>query len=34
MAPEREFGNSRIVLSPEGAKLLMEELQDYVGVKI
>ncbi|MCP3742376.1 AbrB/MazE/SpoVT family DNA-binding domain-containing protein [Rossellomorea sp. BNER] len=30
----REFGDSQMVLSPEGAKLLMEELQDYVGVKV
>lgn len=33
--PENKtFGNSKIVLSPEGAKLLFQELQDYVEVKI
>jgi AbrB family transcriptional regulator, transcriptional pleiotropic regulator of transition state genes len=35
ISPEnRTFGDSKIVLSPEGAKLLIQELQDYVEVKI
>ncbi|USK35150.1 AbrB/MazE/SpoVT family DNA-binding domain-containing protein [Bacillus sp. F19] len=33
--PENKtFGNSKIVLSPEGTKLLFQDLQDYVEVKI
>jgi AbrB family transcriptional regulator, transcriptional pleiotropic regulator of transition state genes len=32
VSPEnKEFGDSKIVLSLEGAKLLIQELRDYIG---